>query len=111
VKEAEAARTLREWAGAAPAPYDAERVAREIEDFDAAVAIESPGPIIPIGWLSAPDGNGDLAEARPTITINPSLVMEYRAGRNPLRSRVVARNLPSVKARAAGPSHGSLTQE
>ncbi|HCX68197.1 bifunctional [glutamine synthetase] adenylyltransferase/[glutamine synthetase]-adenylyl-L-tyrosine phosphorylase [Parvibaculum sp.] len=38
MQDVEATRTLREWAGAAPAPYDAERVAREIEDFDAAVA-------------------------------------------------------------------------
>lgn len=32
-----AAKPLRAWAGAAPAPYEAERVAREFEDFDVAV--------------------------------------------------------------------------
>ncbi|MBO6667184.1 bifunctional [glutamine synthetase] adenylyltransferase/[glutamine synthetase]-adenylyl-L-tyrosine phosphorylase [Parvibaculum sp.] len=35
--ENNSARPLRAWAGAAPAPYDAERVERELEDFDAAV--------------------------------------------------------------------------
>ena len=35
--EGEAGNPLRAWAGAAPAPYDTDRVAREFEDFEAAV--------------------------------------------------------------------------
>ncbi|MDP6944432.1 MAG: hypothetical protein QF464_09810, partial [Myxococcota bacterium] len=61
--------------------YDAHRLGSEAAPVtwpsfdqlvDAAVAIESPGPIIPIAWLSAAGGDGDLAESRPTLAINPS---------------------------------------
>ena len=38
MSESEVSKPLRAWAGRAPAPYDAERVAREMEDFLAAVA-------------------------------------------------------------------------
>lgn len=37
MREGEATKPLSAWAGAAPAPYDLDRVAREFEDFDAAV--------------------------------------------------------------------------
>lgn len=38
MSDPEVSSPLRAWAGAAPAPYDADRVAREMEDFRAAVA-------------------------------------------------------------------------
>ncbi|PKP99874.1 MAG: hypothetical protein CVT73_25225, partial [Alphaproteobacteria bacterium HGW-Alphaproteobacteria-12] len=37
MSDPEVSSPLRAWAGAAPAPYDADRVAREMEDFRAAV--------------------------------------------------------------------------
>ena len=36
--------------------------------------------------------------------------MKYRIGRNPLRSNPAHTHRPSVIARAAGPSHGSITE-
>ena len=38
MSESEVSKPLRAWTGAAPAPYDVDRVAREMEDFRAAVA-------------------------------------------------------------------------
>jgi hypothetical protein len=40
-----------------------------------------------------------------------SLVMQYRDGRNPLRSSIAPMSVPSVKAIDAGPSHGSISDE
>ena len=43
-------------------------------------------------------------------TTSPSSVTQYRAGRRPLRSRTAPMTVPSVKATAAGPSHGSISE-
>ena len=44
-------------------------------------------------------------------TTQPSFVSSQRPGRRPLRSSVAPITRPSVKAIAAGPSHGSIRQE
>ena len=44
-------------------------------------------------------------------TTQPSLVSSQRPGRSPLRSSVAPITRPSVKATAAGPSHGSIRHE
>ena len=44
-------------------------------------------------------------------TTQPSFVSSQRPGRRPLRSSVAPITRPSVNAIAAGPSHGSITQE
>ena len=43
-------------------------------------------------------------------TTSPSSVTQYRAGRRPLRSSTAPTTVPSVKAMAAGPSQGSISE-
>ena len=58
--------------------------------------------------LAGRDGSRPASEPSTTM---PSLVSTQRPGRRPLRSSVAPITLPSVKATAAGPSHGSIRQE
>ena len=44
-------------------------------------------------------------------TTQPSLVTSQRPGRRPLRSSVAPITRPSLNATAAGPSHGSTSEE
>ena len=44
-------------------------------------------------------------------TTHPSLVVSQRPGRRPLRSSVAPITRPSLKATAAGPSQGSISDE
>jgi hypothetical protein len=55
---------------------------------------------------SSRNGSTPLSEARQTTS---SRVTQKRAGLRPLRSSVAAIWRPSVKATAAGPSHGSIS--
>ena len=58
---------------------------------------------LPGGSSSTPDSEAS--------TTQPSRVSIQRPGRSPLRSSVAPITRPSVKQIAAGPSHGSITQE
>ena len=55
-------------------------------------------------------GIGSRPASEPSTT-SPSVVSSQRPGRSPLRSSVAPMMRPSVKAIAAGPSHGSMKQE
>ena len=56
-------------------------------------------------------GGSSITPVSEPSTTQPSLVSSQRPGRSPLRSSVAPITRPSVKATAAGPSHGSMRQE
>ena len=65
-----------------------------------------PGSSLPEILISA--GSISRTPTSEDITTNPSLVTMYLAGLKPFLSKTAPIFLPSVKAMAAGPSHGSI---